>query len=358
MQIKIPAKGLLVDYLGQFNKLSTPTQLIFFVTAKCNFQCPACFYWAGVNAPQNELTLIEIQKISSSLKNLSRLLISGGEPFLRKDLPDICQIFYQQNKVQGIDLPTNGSLTGIITQQSELILQKCANINLVIGISLDALEETHDALRKKPGSFKSAVQTIKSLSELKKHYPNLYIHIISVVSAKSISGIPGLIKYLRENFDIDSFGPNPIRGNPKDTTLLPPTGRQWLSLFKELSIYYKYFTAKRYRSFFKRYFIYAQRRYLDKITAQTLSGKPLAFSCKAGSTIAVLEPNGALKLCELTAAVGNLRDAGYDFKKLWLGPESEILRKQIKGCACTHGCFLTPSIILNPYHLLRSLMPI
>lgn len=358
MKIDIHGKGLLIDYLARFKKPRLPTQLIFFITARCNLQCLTCFYWKNLNLLQDELSLDEIQKISLSLNNLSRLLISGGEPFLREDLSDICEIFYRQNHIKGIDLPTNGSIPDVIIHQSELILNKCERAKLVIGLSLDGLDETHDALRQRPGSFKSVIKTITALSKLKTRYPNLSIHIITVVSNKNIDEIVPLIKFLKQNFDIDSFGPNPIRGNPKDNNLLPPTDQQWLNLFRELSIYYKYFAAKRYRSCLKRYIVYAQRRYLDKITARVLAGRPLPFICKAGDAIAVLEPNGDLRLCELTASIGNLRAVDYDFKKVWFSPKAESMRKRIKGCACTHGCFLSPSIALNPYHLLRSLIAI
>jgi len=179
-----------------------------------------------------------------------------------------------------------------------------------------------------------------------------------VVSSKNIDGVVPLIRFLQQNFDIDSFGPNPIRGNPKDSTMLSPTAQQWLNLFKELSIYYKYFMAKKYKSPIQRYITYAQRKYLDKITALVLNEKPLPFSCKAGDTLAVLEPNGDVRLCELTACIGNLRTVDYDFKRIWFSAQAQAIRKQIKNCACTHGCFLSPSIALNPYHLLRSLIAI
>lgn len=351
-------KGLLIDYIAGFNARHLPTQLIFFVTSGCNHQCFNCFYWKNLNLRQNELSLNEISRISLSLNTLSRLLISGGEPFLRKDLPDICFIFYSQNHIKGINIPTNGSLTETVIHQSELMLKKCKGAEVTIGLSLDGLEETHDCLRQRPGSFKSVIKTLKGLSALKEHYPNLSLHIISVVSDKNVDEIAVLMKFLYYNFDIDSFGPNPLRGDPKDKTLLPPTRQEWDSLFKELSVYYKRLIAKKYNSLLLRRFYYAQRRYLDKITGNVLDGKPLPFSCKAGDNIAVLEPDGDVRLCELTDCIGNLRAADFNFKKVWFSPEAEIARRRIKGCACTHGCFLSPGIALSPYHLLRSLINI
>jgi len=199
MKINILGKGILTDYLARIHTPYLPSQLIFFVTSRCNFQCPGCFYWRNLNIEQDELSLDEIRKISSSLSVLSRLLISGGEPFLRDDLADICNIFYNQNRIKGIDLPTNGSLTQTIICSTELILKKCASAKLTIGLSLDGLEETHDYLRQKPGSFKSVIETIIALSRLKTRYANLSLHIISVVSNKNIEEIVPLIKFLTQN---------------------------------------------------------------------------------------------------------------------------------------------------------------
>src|SRR5512135_1713176 len=70
--------------------------IIFFVTSACNLRCSHCFYWQNLNR-QEDLRLEEIEKISLNLPSFSRLLISGGEPFLRKELPDIIRLFYKNN---------------------------------------------------------------------------------------------------------------------------------------------------------------------------------------------------------------------------------------------------------------------
>ena len=76
-----------------FIKQGLPVNLIFFVTSKCNLLCRHCFYWEELNLPKNELSLDEIEKVARSLPNLLSLSLTGGEPYLRPDLPDIAAAF-------------------------------------------------------------------------------------------------------------------------------------------------------------------------------------------------------------------------------------------------------------------------
>ena len=65
-----------------------PIHLTFFVTRRCNARCPFCFYLQSTEmaeADAAELSLEEIERISSSLGSLLWLAFSGGEIFLRKD---------------------------------------------------------------------------------------------------------------------------------------------------------------------------------------------------------------------------------------------------------------------------------
>ncbi|MCG2717615.1 MAG: radical SAM protein, partial [Nanoarchaeota archaeon] len=88
-----------------------PSYIIFFVTTKCNARCNHCFFWKNLNKNKNELSFEEIEKLSLSLKKVSNLSISGGEPFLREDLPKICELFCKNNGLKKLHIPTNGLMT-------------------------------------------------------------------------------------------------------------------------------------------------------------------------------------------------------------------------------------------------------
>ena len=62
--------------------------------------------------------------------------------------------------------------------------------------------------------------------------------------------------------------------------------------------------------------------------------------------------NGDIYPCELLIdrKLGNVREADYDFKKIWFGEEADEARKFIREtkCFCTYECFLTINILFNP----------
>ena len=75
--------------------------------------------------------------------------------------------------------------------------------------------------------------------------------------------------------------------------------------------------------------------------------------CYAGSISGVIGANGDVQLCEMLSRVGNLRDVGYDFKKVWFSKEARKQRNFIKKgvgiCAkCTHSCFVASTLLFDP----------
>lgn len=333
-------------------------ELIFFITYKCNFRCKTCFY-ANVmdnchgNAAK-ELNIDEIGKIASSMGKFDKLLISGGEPFLRGDLSEICEIFYIQNKVNTIHLPTNGYDPKAACKYTHEILRKCPKTELIVSLPLDGMQETHDKIKGVEGSFKKVMETVKSLAALKKTSANLHIYIATVVNSTNINEIVSLSEFIKNNLPVDSHGLSPIRGAPYDETLSPPSYKEWEGLSKKLMKYHSYWNKKRAGSKLKAFLADNRAGYLHKLYVHVLKGKKLAFKCQAGKIIGVLEPNGDIKLCELTETIGNVRSANYDFRSIWFSGKANDMRKKIRDCTCTHACFLTPSIEMNPLSLINS----
>ena len=93
--------------------------LIFFVTGQCNARCHHCFYWNNLGADHVGLSLEKIEKTARSMPPFRTLLLSGGEPTLRKDLPQLIDIFRRHNGIETVDIPTNGLLPDRIAGLAE-----------------------------------------------------------------------------------------------------------------------------------------------------------------------------------------------------------------------------------------------
>jgi len=97
--------------------------LIFFVTGECNLRCEHCFYHDRLNK-NDDIKLEQIKKAFKSFGKIKNLLLSGGEPFLREDLFEICCFFKENNGIKSISIPTNGSLPEIARQKAQQLLER------------------------------------------------------------------------------------------------------------------------------------------------------------------------------------------------------------------------------------------
>ena len=79
------------NYKYNFKK-TPPNEVILFITSLCNFACETCFYSEKLNDTKNDLTFEELEKISSNFKEIRLLLLTGGEPYLRKNFFEIMKI--------------------------------------------------------------------------------------------------------------------------------------------------------------------------------------------------------------------------------------------------------------------------
>ena len=334
-------------------------KVIFFVTSTCNLRCSHCFYWQNLNR-QEDLQMEDIKKVSLNLPSFDTLLLSGGEPFLRKELPEIIRLFYENNNINTVNIPTNGTLMSLIAPKVEEILNISKELKVCVFFSLDGLAEFHDTLRGMKGSFEKNLASMRKLSELKKQYSNLFIHVSSVICGHNIDEIRKLIFFIRsfgaEFLETHCF--SMVNGNPRDSSSKRYDIEQLSDLLENTIIPYeeeqRRILKKADYGFFARVvaridmsmvaFGYRmQLEYLSK-------GKKWGIECMAGKTIFVIDSNGDLRSCEARPLLVNVKEIDYDFKS-FIGSEkffAELEDIRMSRCSCTHGCFLYESIFKNP----------
>ena len=91
------------------------------------------------------------------------ITFSGGEPFLREDIADICIKAYKICKPKIMNIPTNGILSDRIEKQVNRILEFCPNTKVIINLSVDAIGDKHDEIRGSKDSFERVMETYKRL---------------------------------------------------------------------------------------------------------------------------------------------------------------------------------------------------
>ena len=146
----------LPSHLLQFSSDKRPV-VVWNITRRCNLKCVHCYAHAKNIAFDNELSTSEGKILIDDLAGFGVpvMLFSGGEPLVRKDLPELAA--YAVKKGMRAVISTNGTL---ITPQ---IAQTLKDIGLsYVGISLDGMEEINDRFRGVKGAFRLALKGIEN----------------------------------------------------------------------------------------------------------------------------------------------------------------------------------------------------
>jgi MoaA/NifB/PqqE/SkfB family radical SAM enzyme len=329
--------------------------LIFFVTSHCNCRCSTCFYWQSLNESK-DLSVEEIRKISGSIGVFRTLLLSGGEPFLRDDLFEVCRLFIENNNISVLAIPTNGTLTEKIMQFSERVLKAYPALIFSISISIDGFRELHDSIRGEDGIFDKAIKTLNELLRLKNRYKNLEIIVNTVITNRNIAQLEDFMDFIFDNYDIEYHDFELLRGDYKDKHLSVPTLKEIRRIHRLIIKNRRRHLEKRKTNHLEYCAIISLLKMSQELKERFLAKRRPLFICSAGKNIAVLDANGNFRLCELSPAVGNIRDTHYDFSAALNSKQAQELKRTIKEthCNCTHVCFikLTASSYFRTYFYL------
>jgi len=327
-----------------------PNQLILFITSLCNFSCETCFYWEKLNDTKNDLSYEELEKISNNFDDIRILLLTGGEPYLRKDFFGIIKLFYNNNNVRKIHLPTNGYATKNIISITRRMLTELPDLEINIGISLDAVGDKHDLISGKKGAFNKAIETQYALIKLEDEFSALATRFYTVASSNNVSDVAELLDFIASEFGYERIGISPLRGVPADGDVTSPSVSQWDEVIK---IYNHY--VPRSNSTIRQFLIDNKVKFIADINRRIIASndvKPAgehnfgSIECSAGNNICVIDADGAVRVCELKDPVGNLRDHDYDIRNI-------LNIRHRHSCTCTHACFQNASIDVSPINYIR-----
>jgi len=335
--------------------LRTPTSVILYVTQRCNARCAHCFYWKELDAAGSELSLEDIRKLARSFERPVTLAVTGGEPFIRKDVFDIAETFARLNGCREIGFATNGILTGRVVETCSRILEQLRLESLGVQVSLDGLEQTHNAIRAVP-AFAPALDTVRQLAEVARRNPRFSVHVACCIQKKNFAELKDFVEFMIPfrvpmRFALvrgESFGTwnlpegssSGIDPRDKESPLVP---------VEQLEEFFAWLRRRNDESEFK--FWPPMQRDLIDLSLRMLREQRKCVSCYAGSIDGVIYANGDVALCELTRPVGNLHDFDMDIEKLWRSTGADEMRKKIRACFCIHGCNLVTGLLFRPEHI-------
>jgi MoaA/NifB/PqqE/SkfB family radical SAM enzyme len=326
---------------------ATPPFLTLFINSICNMQCEHCFYWQNLNRT-DDLSFDELIALSKSLGKVENLNLSGGEPFLRKEIGAVCREFVRRNGVRQIYIPTNGYFTDRTIASTKEILNEADLSLLAIELSLDGMAEYHDAFRVSRGSFGRAMKTYDALTEIQERDPRLRIHATSTAHSGNIEELRRLTGYLLERCPkMDHHNLDTIRGDRKNPELAAPLMDAYYALYREVQERWTPREQGRFGSSVEPLMQWTKRE-SAKLRQQVVP-------CLAGKLSAVVYSNGDVSVCESHTPLGNLRDRS--FGEIWRSSAAAKRRTSIaaKECWCTAAVPLWPSIVFQPTSLVRTI---
>ena len=145
--------------LENIYKYNSKTAFVL-VTKRCNLKCTTCYVNSESFINEYEMTQEEIKGVFIKLINAgyNYITISGGEPFLRRDIESI--ILLAKEYFDGVSVNTNGTLL------DEKRVKFLKENNVKVMISLEGAEaEINDKIRGKGTQEKIIIKAIKYFKE-------------------------------------------------------------------------------------------------------------------------------------------------------------------------------------------------
>lgn len=323
-----------------------PLNFTFSVTNLCQSKCRTCAIWKLYRdnpAKRNEeLAIDEIERIFRSLGHIYLFNISGGEPFLRQDLPQIIKFACIYLTPSVIHIPTNAIAVDMVEQKTLEILKIINDINPAIQItikpSLDHIGERHDDIRGVKGNFNKVIDLFHRLKGCQKKYKNLHVELGTIISSWNVNDIEEISGF------VTGLAPDSYRNeiaeqrsemfNREDPVTPGPEEYR-----KAVDIFIKQIRAKKSNKIFFQRINNAFRLVYYDLAIRTLREDRQIIPCYAGISNAHMTPYGDIWPCctlGYEMSMGNLREFNYNFKAAWNSPKAKEIRGYIsKGdCHC------------------------
>ncbi len=279
-----------------------PLVLSWNVTRKCNLKCSHCYINASPKEYTDELTTEEGKQLIDQICEVSHplLILSGGEPLLRKDIYELIQ--YGTQKGLRMGLGSNGALI------DNTVAKKLKDAGIkTVSISLDShIPEHHDEFRGVKGSWEKAVNAIKALRE-----KDILVQVNTTLTQQNYDEIDDIMS-LAEKLGVENF----------HLFFLVPTGRG-----KKIAD----ITPAMYEDMIKNTFAKTARHKLNvrpscapqfmRIAKDMhIDMRQWVRGCMAGLYYCRVYPNGEVTPCPyLPVKLGNIREKS--FKDIWFNAE-------------------------------------
>jgi len=179
--------------------MKTPRSLDISITNRCNLQCTYCSHFTGAGDVGQDPPKEEWLQFFEELNRCAvmNVTLQGGEPFCRKDLPELIEGIVR-NRMR-FNILSNGTLIADEMAAFLAATGRCDGVQVSIDGSVPT---THDACRGE-GNFLKAMQGIKSLQN-----HNVPVFVRVTIHKQNVWDLENVSKLLLEEVGLSSFSTN------------------------------------------------------------------------------------------------------------------------------------------------------
>ncbi len=309
---------------------SRPRNLILSVTNRCEFKCKTCNIWK--KSKNEELTLREYKEIFKNFNGtVNSVVFTGGEPFIRKDITEICRNVIEFCSPKYITFYTSGEPAEKIFRDVNQILDNADNkIQVGVFISIDSIGGELDKIKNSNGAFPKIIKTYFKLRKIAKS--NLTVGINTIYSKYNIADLKHIKNYLKSLYPdvlliLPAWGRKDLEVFTVDVC---PNETDCISVFDKISdcSFSKYdsiMAGSIIRNIFEFY----------KTFEELIIKKKKVAKCKSGMISVFMNSQGEVMDCPIVGRVmGDLRLENFNFSKVWLSQNAKVVRKEIEESEC------------------------
>lgn len=323
---------------------SAPTELHFELTYSCNQTCRMCDMIPLLKGHKGQkvMTAADIENFIAEdevLKGIETVILSGGEPFLRKDLPEIAEAVRRRFPRASLGILSNlydrkMTLAGLAEIERRIGLD-----GLWIGSSLDgASPATHDTVRNEKNAF---VNLMETLPEVRKHFvksvsltftvtPLNYHEILACHELAASLGCWFGVQMIVQKDDMEVLGFSEEMYDEAERQIEEIIKQD----FRDNDVYGFLGgpTPENYHA------LWARIYYLAMMVPYHRQKSRIVKHCPAGRRFAMVDPYGNLSFCPVLKSkeIGNVRDEAIG--AIWPGKTADGLRRDIDDHKC--DCWL------------------
>ncbi|TWT44006.1 Cyclic pyranopterin monophosphate synthase [Phycisphaerae bacterium RAS1] len=344
------ALSILHNRLGSVPR---PSWCTYLVTYRCNARCTMCDSWRI--KPGDELTAPQIEQVFAKIGRLDVVRLTGGEPFLRGDMPEIAEAVLRQSRPGVIHITTNGSFPQRV---ADLVRGFSRPRLLRFMVSFDGLKSEHDKNRGEDVLFDTAVETCRQLGELRRTHGVEVSANHTVINPHSMTDNDGLRAALSplgvEVHSVIAYADSAMygakrRGKKAEDLILgesypvhPALNGADVAGFVEREL-------ERVGEYGSAMLRWGKRYYLRGLKTRLNGKRPVSPRppCVALRSHVRLLPDGSVPVCQFnTERVGNLLHMSFD--ELWRAETTRASRRWVDACpGCWAECEVMPSAIYS-----------